>query len=287
MKKDIVNACIFLLIIVLVASLCSCPRIEGFATEEITSPIKMSLVPVETDAPGIIKVIGVIKLTNANLLFSTDNPMPDAVKASDANSSFCAFIDDTSNSLKIAKKPKANEPQGKWQVIWDSKVAGFTGSELKMVDNVLHLGNMQLGAGKDGTYAKLTIEGDLVICNDAHVTVWSLVANQLDLITQQTNEYLNMSSRIDRSFDINNLSDSYANLNTYVNSLNLTDRSLYDVTYKKLVRIRHRMDFEIKELNGVSNSKINTSNEMLQSTMYLNLGIAVLVTSVFILISTR
>jgi hypothetical protein len=155
-----------------------------------------------------------------------------------------------------------------------------------MVSNVLYLGTTQLGAGTDGTYAKLTIEGDLVICNAANVTVWSLVANQLDLITKETNEYLSMSSRTDRSLNESALNQRYTNFNNYINNLNLTDMTLL-TTYTKLKRIRNKMDFQIQELNGVGNSKINTSNETLQSTMYLNLGIAVLVSSVFILISTR
>jgi hypothetical protein len=312
MKKDIVNACIFLLIIVLVASLCSCPRIEGLTTSS----------GLDRDYTGINKITNVpagTLTTTSNMLFSTGDPTPNAApKESDPNSNFCAYIDGT--SLKIAKRtivstaavvaapavapmpadPLTGTPEifaspevfgspatkSTWTVIWNSTLAGYSGNELKMVGTVLQLGETQLGAGTGGEYAKLTIEGDLVICNAANVTVWSLVANQLDLITQLTNEYLNMSSRTDRSVYETPLNQSYTNFNNYVNSLNLTNDALSD-TYEKLKRIRHKMDFQIQELNGVANSKINTSNETLQSTMYLNLGIAVLVASVFILISTR
>jgi len=311
MKKDILNACIFLLIIVLVASLCSCTaQVEGLTIPNTGLP---------RDSAGINKITTADKLTDtSNMLFST-GPTPSAPsKESDDDSKYCAYIDGT--SLKIAKRNTRSTPtvvasdavpetpanpvtgspmvpgtpavlaspstNSTWTVIWDSTQAGYTGTELKMVSNVLYLGTIQLGAGTGGTYAKLTIEGDLVICNSLDVAVWSLVANQLDLITQETNEYLSMSSRTDRSLNESALNQRYTNFNNYINNLNLTDTALL-TTYTELKRIRNKMDFQIQELNGVGNSKLNTSNETLQSTMYLNLGIAVLVSSVFILISTR
>jgi hypothetical protein len=285
MKKYIINGSIFLLVIVLVVSLCSCSRSSTFEGLSASN----NVLSLSRDTSGLGKITSTDKLTTTNVLFSTGNPIPSSPpKESDADSTFCAFIEDT--SLKIAKRSQvsvvAPAKPSTWTVIWNSSIAGYTGNELKMADNVLNLDTMQLGVGTAGSYAKLTVEGDLVICNAGGVAVWSLVASQLSLITAATNDYLKRGSRIYKSVDIEALNASYENFNSYIKKINLTDKSTLD-TYKKLARIRNKMDFDIQELSGLSNSKINASKEMLQSGMYLNLGITILVTSVFILISTR
>ena len=303
MKKDIINGSIFLLAIVLVVLLCSCTQtnsnMECFSASLDNDGNPYFILKPKTE--GIGKITNSEKLTNeaTSILFNADVPdlkpnlglaparAPLPPTAGDVSSRYCAFID-TNSSLKIAKaaNPTSEENKNRWNIIWDSKLSGYTGNELKMDGNVLKLGNTQLGSGIGGVYAKLDIAGDLVICNEKNVAVWSLLASEYSSFETNTNNYLTKNLRSERSNLIDAWKSMYLNVDRYAKNISVTSEQQKE-TYEKLKNIRNKMDFDINELNGLSNSKITSSIETLQSSMYLNLGITVLATSVFILILTR
>lgn len=301
MKKDIINGSIFLLVIVLVVSLCTCSKTnsnaEGFSASLDDNGNPYLILKPQT--VGIGKITNSEKLTTnaASILFNADvpnlepklapAPPPAFLKAGDVSSRYCAFID-TNSSLKIAKasNPTSKKNKNRWNIIWDSKLSGYTGNELRMDGEALKLGGNQLGFGIGGVYAKLDIAGDIVICNEKNVAVWSLIESEYSTVRTKTDEYLSKNTRSERGELIDALKSTYLNLDRYAKNISITSEQ-QEATYEKLKRIRNKMDFEINELNGLSNSKISSSIETLQSSMYLNLGIAVLATSLFILILTR
>ena len=348
MKKNIVAACIFLLIILLITLLCSCSmrgQLEGYATIDKTIEFARGF-------QGIGKITSSTPLTNgSSVLFSTGatSTTPNPTE-SDADSKFCAIIEGT--ALKIAKlatasvaadltaanaaKDKAlsdkaaadaalaaidqnsddalskrNEAQSaiadatkavadaeaaiaavpstpsKWTVVWDSSLSGYLGSnQLRLPGGNLVFGNTILSGNVIGLDAKLTKEGDLILRNSSGATVWSLVAHELNTINDWMTAYFGRGSRVYRSTDYEEITRKYDNFKTYVDSLEKNTDVVSEV-YKKLKNIRYKMDFELSELNGLSNSKVNVSNQTLESSMYLNLGITVLAASLFILIATR
>jgi hypothetical protein len=351
MKKNIVAACIFLLIILLITLLCSCSmrgQLEGYATIDKTIEFARGF-------QGIGKITSSTPLTdaaggNSAVLFSTGASTPSNPKESDADSKFCAIIEGT--ALKIAKlatasvapdltaantaKEKAISDKAaadaalaaidlnsddalskksaaesaiaaatkavadaesaiaavpstpsKWTVVWDSSLSGYLGSsQLRLPGGNLVFGNTILSGNVIGLDAKLTKEGDLILRNASGATVWSLVAHELNTINDWMTAYFGRGSRVYRSTDYEEITRKYDNFKTYVDSLEKNTDVVSEV-YKKLKNIRYKMDFELSELNGLSNSKVNVSNQTLESSMYLNLGITVLAASLFILIATR
>jgi hypothetical protein len=303
MKKDIINGSIFLLAIVLVVLLCSCTQTNS-NMEDFSASLDNDGNPhliLEPKTEGIGKITTSEKLTNeaTSILFNADVPdlkpnlglaparAPLPPKASDVSSRYCAFID-TNSSLKIAKAsaPTSKKNKNRWNIIWDSKLSGYTGNELKMDGEALKLGGNQLGFGIGGVYAKLDIAGDLVICNKKNVAVWSLLASEYSSFETKSRDYLSKTDRTERGELIDAWKSMYLNVDRYTKNISVTSEQ-QKATYEKLKNIRNKMDFEINQLNGLSNSKISSSIETLQSSMYLNLGITVLATSVFILILTR
>lgn len=301
MKKDIINGSIFLLAIVLVVLLCSCTQTNS-NMEDFSASLDNDGNPhliLEPKTEGIGKITTSEKLTNeaTSILFNADVPdlkpnlgrrrAPLPPKASDVSSRYCAFID-TNSSLKIAKAsaPTSKKNKNRWNIIWDSKLSGYTGNELKMDGETLKLGGNQLGFGIGGVYAKLDVTGDLVICNEKNVAVWTLLASEYSSVETKSRDYLSKDKRSERGELIDALRSTYLNLDRYTKNISVTSEQ-QKATYEKLKNIRNKMDFEINQLNGLSNSKISSSIETLQYSMYLNLGITVLATSVFILILTR
>ena len=347
MKKNIVAACIFLLIILLVALLCSCSsrgQLEGYATTNGTLTFVRGF-------QGIGKITSSNPLTNtSSVLFSTGRSTPSNPKESDPESKFCAIIEGT--TLKIAKRTTeslaadltaanaakekavtdkavadaakaAIDPNGAdalsqtqaadlvisaavqaiataeaaiaavpstpstWTVVWDSSLSGYSGSDqLRIVNGTLVFGGTILSADIIGSDAKLTMEGDLILRNSTGATVWSLIAYELNAINDWMSAYFRRGSRVYRSTEYEEINRKYDNFKIYVDSLEKNTPEL-GITYSKLKNIRDKMDFELSELNGLSNSKVDVSNKTLESSMYLNLGITVLAASLFILIATR
>jgi len=348
MKKDIVAACIFLLIILIMVLLCSCSsrgKFEGYATQD-------NIVTFARKYQGIGKITGNTFLTNEpnSVLFSTGRSNPSNQLESDSDSDFCAIIDGT--ALKIAKRTtesrdadltSANAAKQKaisdkaaadaakaaidlnsadalsqtqaadliisaaaqaitnadiaigavqstpstWTVVWDSSLSGYSGSpQLKLVNGLLMFGDANLSDEVSGSYVKLTTEGDLILCNSNGVTAWSLIAHELDAINNWLSAYFRRGSRIYRAVEYEDINRQYDNFKTYIDKVNKNTPEL-QITYDKLKKLRHQLDFEIGELNGLSNSKVDVSNQTLEYSMYLNLGITVLAASLFILIVTR
>ncbi len=305
-KANMIIIGLILLILIFLLGCKNCKKHEGFSEDGRTSSVD-----------GIPTAFGTVTGLTSPLtspLTTLTSPLTSNVLAESANASYCAFIDTGStNALKIAKKDTTTPPS--WKVIWSSELSNFTwkGSTVNFAEATssgpakIKIGDITIGSGGTstnhptsiGTSAKLTAEGDLVIVktpssssstND--IILWSLVSHELKSSKELLNEYLNRGSRTYQSIELQTLKNKLTNFSKYINAVALTDGTQAQAdTLKKahamIVQARHQMDFDLSELNGVANSKVVSSQNGLNSSLYVNLMATTLVAGLFILIATR
>lgn len=216
-------------------------------------------------------------LTQSNLLADTNT------------AEYRAFINTADNVLKIAKKTTPTE----WKVIWSSNLSDpkWKGTPVTFsAAKELKIGDFIIGSHSEGTSAKLTSNGDLVIVKDGDVIVWSLVSHELQSSKKMLDEYLNRGSRIYASTELDLLKKKLHNFNQYITGVAPKDgdkTSELAKAHAMIVSARRQLDFDLSELNGVSNSKVILSQNGLNSSLYANLMATTLVAGLFILIATR
>ena len=309
MKKNVILSLVFITLILLIGfCACSCEHnyMEGFTqTNTGTNPITYSYnIPFATTP---ITSITASELTTTNVLIeSTETAL--------VNSDYCAILDNTSakRGLMILKVISHGSPAveasldgvtpavitepGNWQVIWASINSNTTwfGSPLTLASTGLTIGgnNIIANFNSDGTdaLALTLVDGDLLIKKGTKV-VWSLLDSELNSAKSEVETYMKSNETVRGTLNAK-LRNKLQNLNTYYEgikeTLTASDELANNLTnYQKMVDIRHKMDFELSEINGTSGSKLNISQTTLQSTMYVNLAISVLAASLFVLIYSR
>ena len=321
MKKA--NMIIIGMILVILILLLGCKNNEGFAElgrDPATGlPTEFGTVNLDTikDNKSIV-TIGSSGFDTDKVLFNlpTDvTAVNSAIAAAAATTivakekaSYCAFIDTgivALNSLKIAKKNGTE-----WRVIWSSELSDplWTGTsvtfaaatdtalaKIMIVDKTIGNGGTTTNApsASVGTSAKLTNNGDLVIVktvNGGEVTLWSLASHELKSTKTRLNEYLNRGSRIYASTELESLKKKLTNFSKYITAIAPIDtesNAELKNAHAMIVQARHQMDFDLSELNGVANSKVVSSQNGLNSSLYANLMATTLVAGLFILIATR
>ena len=285
MKKNIIISIAIILLIVMFG-MCACSRgyMEGF-TENTDRTVAFTDLTVLTNI--ISSITSLSSLSSSNVLFNIATI--DTVANAKANGTFAAFIDSTSNSLKIAK-----QTSGTWTVVWDSKKsnASWTGSTLTLAvvsgSTTLKLGSVII-ANVTGTGDKveLTIDGDLVIKQTDATVIWSLFASELESAKTAAYAYMNRGSYIYQEMDVDRLRTKLNNFDTYVIATTSTTQVADQAIHKQIIDLRRQMDFEINEINGKGGSKLAISTTTLQSTIYLNIGITVLAISLIALLISR
>jgi hypothetical protein len=232
------------------------------------------------DTIGIIdKITLSAPLTSASVLVSEGKTLN--------TSDFCAKID--ANQLKILKNPK--DGSGSWTVIWVSNISNksFSGDRLTLSQTNLSIGNNQIVTGLSDATSLELIDGDLLIKKDSSV-IWSLLDQEINTAKSDVKFYMGSSETVRSTLNATGeLKDKLTNLNNYVAGIQdtLDNGTAITANYNKMVSIRHRMDSELGEINGSNDSKINVSQTTLQSTMYINLAIAVFLASLFVLLYSR
>lgn len=272
------NILIIGLILVILFLWLGCKNNEGFSVTDLPSLTSLSLTS----------------------LTSTSNVLADTNAIATAN--YCAFIDTTSNALKIAKKDTSSSS---WKVIWSSELSDpkWIGTPVTFVAATssapakIMIGDQTIGSGGTtpasvGTSAKLTDSGDLVIITDAsNKIVWSLVGQELETAKKKLNDYYTLSEHSDRSTALTELQKKLTNFSTYIKAvgLNLENPASAELmkAHAMLVQARHQMDFDLDELNGVANSKVVSSQNGVNSSLYVNLMATTLAVSLFLLVATR
>ena len=296
------NILIIGLILVILILLLGCKNNEGFAEQGRNPatglPTEFGTVNVTSGQP-----VSLTALTPSN--YCADNQTFTTAKS-------IAFIDDTNNALKIAnKKTGADWVNSTWQVIWSSELSDplWTGTSVTFeaatgsASAKIMIGGQTIGSGGTtssatplsvGTSAKLTNSGDLVIVktdsNNNDVILWSLASHELKSTKTQLNEYLNRGSRIYASTELESLKKKLTNFSKYITDIAPTDiEQIAELkkAHAMIVQARHQMDFDLSELNGVANSKVVSSQNGLNSSLYANLMATTLVAGLFILIATR
>jgi hypothetical protein len=264
MKKNIILSIVFLIFIFLFGILYgSNRRAEGMVTGNNTTTT-------------IDKITLTTQLDATNILVEKDKTLK--------TSAFCAIID--ANQLKILKNP--DDDSTTWDEIWVSNRSNklFSGDKLTLSSTNLGIGINKIVTGFVGATSLELVDGDLLIKKDSSV-LWSLLDQEINTAKSDVKTYMSSSETVRATLNANGeLKDKLTNLNAYVMGIEDTLK-IDEASYKKMVGIRHQMDFELSEINGANGTKINVSQTELQSTMYLNLAIAVLVTSVVVLLYSR
>lgn len=322
MKKNVILSLVFITLILLIGfCACSCEHnyMEGFTQIPATSssPITYSIPLTHTIA--IKSITAVSELTTTNVLIESDTGTgTGTVIKTLVNSDYCAILETANHSAKglmILKvishgspaveasldgvTPAAPAVPGVWNVIWASNLSNelWYGSPLTLAIN----GTLKIGGNNKiavftvptdgtGTLALTLVDGDLLIKQGTKV-VWSLLDSELNSAKSEVETYMKSNETVRATLNAK-LKDKLQNLNTYYEgikeTLTASDELASDLTnYQKMVDIRHKMDFELSEINGTSGSKLNISQTTLQSTMYVNLAISVLAVSLFVLIYSR
>ena len=236
-------------------------------------------------------------LDGTNVMFNdiSDNPTATGF----ANSTYAVYLDNATKALMISKQVTPN----KWTSIWNSKSSNplWTGSSVYLSNNNKNV-HLKINTAIIGSVpydssnlAKLVIKpnGDLVIKN-GELQLWSLYAQELENATIATNEYNKFTSNLDQYVAKARLVDQLNNATQYLRNVDVASDYVesnsnikLDSIYKSLTDIRANMDYELTELNGVANSKVNVSQMGLNSYMYVNLMATVLAMSLVVLIVTR
>ena len=312
MKKNVILSLVFITLILLIGfCACSCEHnyMEGFTqTNTGTNPITYSYnIPFATTP--------ITSITAASELIST-KVLIESTETALVNSDYCAILDNTSakRGLMILKVISHGSPAveasldgvtpavitepGNWQVIWASINSNTTwfGSPLTLASTGLTIGGnnkiavFTVPTDGTGTLALTLVDGDLLIKKDTKV-VWSLLDSELNSAKSEVETYMKSNETVRGTLNAK-LRNKLQNLNTYYEgikeTLTASDELANNLTnYQKMVDIRHKMDFELSEINGTSGSKLNISQTTLQSTMYVNLAISVLAVSLFVLIYSR
>jgi hypothetical protein len=179
-----------------------------------------------------------------------------------------------------------------WTVIWESIISNkdFTGNTLTLSGNQLILGTNVIVGGVTGSTSVELVNGDLLVKNISDEVLWSLLDQEINTAKSEVQTYMQSSETVRATLNAGNeLKDKLTNLKNYVSQIESTldNGNINQSLYTKMVDIRRRMDFELTEINNSSGSKINISQTTLQSTMYVNLAITVLVASLFVLLYSR
>jgi hypothetical protein len=274
-KANMIIIGMILVILILLLFTKNCKKHEGFA-ESIVTPDVNGVPGFGTVSLDGDKLTTTMPLTTENVLADTNNIN---------TAKYCAFIDN--DILKIAKNVS-----GIWKVIWRSELSDskWKGTSVAFANEKITIGAESIGSATGGTGAKLTSNGDLVIVKAGDVIVWSLVSQELQSSKTQLDEYLNRGSRIYESIELVELKKKLINYNEYINAVAPTDNVQSDnlkKAHEMIVQVRHQMDFDLAELNGVANSKVVSSQNGLNSSLYANLMATTLVAGLFILIATR
>jgi hypothetical protein len=203
-------------------------------------------------------------------------------------SQFCAIIQ--GNRLKIFKKLDGNNND--WDQIWVSNISNkfFSGDNLKLTATELTIGSNTIVTGLEDAYSLELVEGDLLIKNSDSDVLWSLLDQEIKTAKTDVKIYMSSSETVRATLNgRNELKDKLTNLKYYVENIESTldNSEVNPKNYAKMADIRRRMDFELSEINNASGSKINVSQTTLQSTMYMNLGITILATSLIVLLYSR
>lgn len=288
-KANILIIGLILVILILLLGCKNCKKHEGFAEEGRTLDARGLPTAFGTFAFGTFPpTSGGLPPTIASLTSSLtkSNILTDNINFNDVK--YVAFIDDTNNALKIAKRIDSL-----LQVIWSSELSNsnWTGETVTFTQPDLKIGTQTIGSATGGTSAKLTSEGDLVITDASNVTLWSLASNELNAAKEKLNAYYALSENSDRSAELLALQKKLSNFDEYVSAVGLTSNNSNSDKLKEahalLVQARHQMNFDLAELNGVANSKVVLSQNGLNSSLYVNLMATTLVAGLFILIATR
>ena len=297
MKKNVILSLVFITLILLIGSCaCSCEHnyMEGF-TQTVTAatlsaPKTYKYTNNELAAADVSKIQSITTnsaLTTANVLIET------GADKTLTTSDYCAILDTNSSAtakgLMILKKNNVD-----WQVIWASNLSNalWHGSSLTLANaGTLIIGGnniAEFAVPTDGTDAlTLTlVDGDLLITKGPKL-LWSLLDSELSSAKSKVELYMKSSEtdRVNLNFN-DKLKNKLKNLNTYIDGIRPTLGDESD-NYKKIDDIRHKMDFELSEINRTSGTKLNLSQTTLQSTMYVNLAISVLAVSLFVLLYSR
>ena len=277
------NILIIGLILVILFLLLGCKNNEGFA--ELG----------RTPADGIPTAFGTVTVTVTGepvslTALTTSNYCADNKTFNTAK--YIAFIDAT--ALKIANKKTGSDwVNSKWQVIWSSELSNplWVGPTVTFASNSLTIGTQPMGSDTLGTAAKLTDSGDLVIVDKDNKILWSLVGQELETAKKQLNDYYTLSEHSDRSAALLPLQKKLTNFSTYIKAVGLNTNNPASAELMKahamLVQARHQMDFDLSELNGVANSKVVSSQNGVNSSLYVNLMATTLAVSLFLLVATR
>ena len=324
MKKNVILSLVFITLILLIGfCACSCEHnyMEGFTQIPGTSstPITYSI-PLST--PTIQSISTTSELTTTTTTTTTKILIEFGTSKTLTNSDYCAILETSSNAtvkgLMILKNTAhgnlevlasldgvtpaiTHKPAvpGVWNVIWASNLSNalWHGSPLTLANaGTLKIGgnniiaNFTVPTDGTGTLALTLVDGDLLIKKDTKV-LWSLLDSELNSAKSEVETYMKSNETVRATLNAK-LRNKLQNLNTYYEgikeTLTASDELANNLTnYQKMVDIRHKMDFELSEINGTSGSKLNISQTTLQSTMYVNLAISVLAVSLFVLIYSR
>ena len=289
------NILIIGLILVILILLLGCKNNEGFAEQGRKTENGLPVFGTVSGLPSTALTL----LSSSSPLTSSSSPNVLADNANITDATYCAFIDTNGNALKIAKNVL-----GTWTVIWSSELSDpdWIGESVTFESAIatesakikIGTNNIIIGSASVGTSAKLTNNGDLVIVKTVSgnndVTLWSLASHELKSTKTQLNEYLNRGSRIYASTELESLKKKLTNFSKYITAIAPTDiEQIAELkkAHAMIVQARHQMDFDLSELNGVANSKVVSSQNGLNSSLYVNLMATTLVAGLFILIATR
>ena len=272
MKKNIILSIVFLLLIFNFGLLYDTnTRVEGMDSL------------VTFNIPGTPSTIDRINssntLTMTNVLVQPGRTL--------SNSAFCAKISE--GQLKLMKNQNSGS---NWTVIWESIISSknFTGNTLTLSGNRLVLGTNVIVDGLTGATSVELVNGDLLVKNISNDVLWSLLDQEINTAKSEVQSYMQSSETVRATLNARNeLKDKLTNLKNYVSQIESTldNGDVNQGLYTKMINVRRRMDFELTEINNSSGSKINISQTTLQSTMYVNLAITVLIASLFVLLYSR
>ena len=316
MKKNVILSLVFITLILLIGSCaCSCEHnyMEGF-TQTVGPPITYSI-PLTQNTIASISVGEKLEEDTVLIESGTDKTL--------ATSDYCAILETNSSAtakgLMILKKTSPGNlavsasvdgattaVDSAWKVIWASSIsdAHWVGSPLTLTSTALTIATSVTGNNKiagftvpsnllDADLLELTlVDGDLLIKKGTKV-LWSLFDSELSSAKSEVENYMKSNETVRSTMNgRDELKIKLQNLNTYFagiqNKLNIGSDAVNNAAnYQKMVDIRHKMDFELSEINGASGTKLNLSQTTLQSTMYVNLAISVLAASLFVLLYSR